>query len=188
MPELQSDLSTAPEAWGELGMGSSLTVTLVSFLPLCDEATTARYWMTFLVFSVLPAPDSPLRGKKITQRKVGNQWSPSAMYIVYKNRAGNCPAQFLFTPEQHLTSAPDFSLQRMHYQNYISVLVVFWVHIGPFKGILKHDAFLNSSSSCFASIWTLMRSGAGREFAYILRSKNTTLTMMWYSSKRKHQQ
>lgn len=31
-----------------------------SFLPLCDEATTAKYWITFLVFSVLPAPDSPL--------------------------------------------------------------------------------------------------------------------------------
>lgn len=34
---------------------------LVSFLPLWDEATTARYWMTFLVFSVFPAPDSPLQ-------------------------------------------------------------------------------------------------------------------------------
>lgn len=35
---------------------------LVSFLPLWEEATMARYWMTFLVFSVFPAPDSPLRG------------------------------------------------------------------------------------------------------------------------------
>ncbi len=26
-----------------------------------DVATAARYWITFLVFSVLPAPDSPLR-------------------------------------------------------------------------------------------------------------------------------
>jgi hypothetical protein len=26
----------------------------------CDGAIAARYWMTFLVFSVLPAPDSPL--------------------------------------------------------------------------------------------------------------------------------
>ena len=26
------------------------------------EATTAKYWMTFLVFSVFPAPDSPLEG------------------------------------------------------------------------------------------------------------------------------
>lgn len=25
-----------------------------------EFATAARYWMTFLVFSVLPAPDSPL--------------------------------------------------------------------------------------------------------------------------------
>lgn len=40
-----------------------LTV-LLSFLPLCEEATTARYWMTFLVFSVFPAPDSPLEWKK----------------------------------------------------------------------------------------------------------------------------
>lgn len=31
-----------------------------SFLLLCEEATCARYWMTFLVFSVFPAPDSPL--------------------------------------------------------------------------------------------------------------------------------
>lgn len=38
-----------------------LTVMLVSFLPLWEEATTARYWMTFLVFSVFPAPDSPLK-------------------------------------------------------------------------------------------------------------------------------
>ena len=27
-----------------------------------EVATAARYWMTFFVFSVLPAPDSPLRG------------------------------------------------------------------------------------------------------------------------------
>lgn len=38
----------------------TLTGMLWSFRPLCDEATWARYWMTFLVFSVLPAPDSPL--------------------------------------------------------------------------------------------------------------------------------
>lgn len=38
----------------------TLTGMLWSLRPLCDEATWARYWMTFLVFSVLPAPDSPL--------------------------------------------------------------------------------------------------------------------------------
>lgn len=38
-----------------------LTGMLWSFLPLCEEATYAKYWMTFLVFSVLPAPDSPLQ-------------------------------------------------------------------------------------------------------------------------------
>lgn len=37
-----------------------LLTGLASFLPLCEEATTARYWITFLVFSVFPAPDSPL--------------------------------------------------------------------------------------------------------------------------------
>lgn len=37
---------------------------LLSFLPLCEEATIARYWMTFLVFSVFPAPDSPLEWAK----------------------------------------------------------------------------------------------------------------------------
>lgn len=34
---------------------------LMSFFALCEEAMTARYWMTFLVFSVFPAPDSPLQ-------------------------------------------------------------------------------------------------------------------------------
>ncbi len=32
----------------------------------CDRkeaATYARYWITFLVFSVFPAPDSPLKKK-----------------------------------------------------------------------------------------------------------------------------
>lgn len=28
---------------------------------IVDAAMEARYWITFLVFSVLPAPDSPLR-------------------------------------------------------------------------------------------------------------------------------
>lgn len=41
-----------------------LTGMLWSLLPLWEEATCARYWMTFLVFSVLPAPDSPLKDKK----------------------------------------------------------------------------------------------------------------------------
>jgi len=35
-----------------------------SLFPLCDDATIARYWITFLVFSVLPAPDSPLLNKE----------------------------------------------------------------------------------------------------------------------------
>ena len=42
--------------------GRSLTGTPGSFRPFGDDATWARYWMTFLVFSVFPAPDSPLRG------------------------------------------------------------------------------------------------------------------------------
>lgn len=46
------------------GRPGLLTVMLTSFLPLWDEATTAKYWMTFLVFSVLPAPDSPLGRKR----------------------------------------------------------------------------------------------------------------------------
>lgn len=36
-------LRTAPELFGDL-----------------EAATQARYWMTFFVFSVLPAPDSPV--------------------------------------------------------------------------------------------------------------------------------
>jgi hypothetical protein len=31
-----------------------------TFLPLTPAATKAKYWITFFVFSVLPAPDSPL--------------------------------------------------------------------------------------------------------------------------------
>ena len=42
----------------------SILTALVSFLPLWEEATRARYWMTFLVFSVLPAPDSPLESRR----------------------------------------------------------------------------------------------------------------------------
>lgn len=50
--------------------GPPLTVMLVSFLPLWEDATTARYWMTFLVFSVFPAPDSPLKDRgMVTRRK-----------------------------------------------------------------------------------------------------------------------
>lgn len=48
---------------------------LVSFLPLCEDATTAKYWMTFLVFSVLPAPDSPLE-KKVEQPGMNVTRSP----------------------------------------------------------------------------------------------------------------
>lgn len=40
-----------------------LTGILWSFLPLWEEATWARYWITFLVFSVFPAPDSPLQNR-----------------------------------------------------------------------------------------------------------------------------
>ena len=43
----------------------SLTVMLLSFLPLWEDATTARYWITFFVFSVFPAPDSPLKDKSM---------------------------------------------------------------------------------------------------------------------------
>ncbi len=38
---------------------SKLTFDPSSFLTAV-AATYAKYWMTFLVFSVLPAPDSPL--------------------------------------------------------------------------------------------------------------------------------
>lgn len=54
--------SQGPEPMSQATVtATALTVMLVSFLPLCEEATTARYWMTFLVFSVFPAPDSPLK-------------------------------------------------------------------------------------------------------------------------------
>lgn len=49
------------QGWRGQNVGSgALTGMLWSLRPLCEEATWARYWMTFFVFSVLPAPDSPL--------------------------------------------------------------------------------------------------------------------------------
>lgn len=49
--------------------GGFLTGMLWSLRPLCEEATWARYWMTFFVFSVLPAPDSPLGNSSQTHRQ-----------------------------------------------------------------------------------------------------------------------
>ena len=43
---------------------------LWSLRPLCEEATWARYWMTFFVFSVLPAPDSPLKTNGIYSMEI----------------------------------------------------------------------------------------------------------------------
>lgn len=50
-----------------------LLTGFTSFFPLCEEATTARYWITFLVFSVFPAPDSPLGDRvEVRTMKGGN--------------------------------------------------------------------------------------------------------------------
>lgn len=54
------------------GQELPLTVMLVSFLPLWEEATMARYWMTFLVFSVFPAPDSPLKDTRAVTHRNSN--------------------------------------------------------------------------------------------------------------------
>lgn len=51
------------------GGGGALTGMLWSLRPLCEEATWARYWMTFFVFSVLPAPDSPLKKMQWTAKR-----------------------------------------------------------------------------------------------------------------------
>ena len=40
--------------------GQGFTSGVCCFLGAFMAATKAKYWMTFLVFSVLPAPDSPL--------------------------------------------------------------------------------------------------------------------------------
>ena len=37
-----------------------LSAADVDFCDFMEAATWAKYWMTFLVFSVFPAPDSPL--------------------------------------------------------------------------------------------------------------------------------
>lgn len=52
-----------------VGSGA-LTGMLWSLRPLCEEATWARYWMTFFVFSVLPAPDSPLKSYGIESMEI----------------------------------------------------------------------------------------------------------------------
>jgi len=44
---------------------------------LVDAATYARYWITFLVFSVLPAPDSPLLKYIHTPNKCPKQYGKS---------------------------------------------------------------------------------------------------------------
>lgn len=54
-----------------------LTGTPGSFLPFGDDATWARYWMTFLVFSVFPAPDSPLWREEGEVGWVGDQAAPA---------------------------------------------------------------------------------------------------------------
>lgn len=75
--------------WPKLGKWERriLTGMLWSFLPLWEEATCARYWMTFFVFSVFPAPDSPLRQKnnahknRHPQNSVGNTKLNSTIYM-----------------------------------------------------------------------------------------------------------
>ena len=49
-PELEGDIAAAEEEreWEE------------EEVPTASEAMAAMYWMTFFVFSVFPAPDSPL--------------------------------------------------------------------------------------------------------------------------------
>lgn len=53
------------KAWVALVTALPLTVMLLSFLPLWEDATTAKYCMTFFVFSVFPAPDSPLKDMSV---------------------------------------------------------------------------------------------------------------------------
>ncbi len=51
---------SGPVAVGMLGLTETWRFD-TELLPVRDDAATyARYWMTFFVFSVLPAPDSPL--------------------------------------------------------------------------------------------------------------------------------
>lgn len=60
-----------------------LTGILWSFRPLCEEATWARYWMTFLVFSVFPAPDSPLK-ETVTQAVLKKAGRPPSKVVINK--------------------------------------------------------------------------------------------------------
>lgn len=55
-------MNECDKQWGlKVRMQVSAARLTWSFLVLWEEAMWARYWMTFFVFSVLPAPDSPLQ-------------------------------------------------------------------------------------------------------------------------------
>ena len=58
-----------------------LTGMLWSLRPLCEEATWARYWMTFFVFSVLPAPDSPLQTKSV-DKNMSRVWKKKKVLLL----------------------------------------------------------------------------------------------------------
>ena len=57
-----------------------------------DAATKARYWMTFLVFSVLPAPDSPLNKHNTAVRRhattIQHGHTLHRQLTAYKDRVG----------------------------------------------------------------------------------------------------
>ena len=68
--------SSSPWPWARPALEERETLARrTSFLPPAvwweAPATVARYWMTFLVFSVLPAPDSPLQEEEEGEQGCG---------------------------------------------------------------------------------------------------------------------
>ena len=51
-------------------MEATFILLLVSFFLSPATAIVAKYWMTRLVFTVFPAPDSPLKTTKVQGRSV----------------------------------------------------------------------------------------------------------------------
>lgn len=48
----------------------------------CDGAMAARYWITFLVFSVLPAPDSPLSDARTSVIRNNGALTPTTTHVI----------------------------------------------------------------------------------------------------------
>ena len=59
---------------GGVAQGPTLLLLVASFLRSPRAAMLAKYWMTLLVLTVFPAPDSPLGAGEDTRRRWRTSW------------------------------------------------------------------------------------------------------------------